>query len=423
MKRITTITSILAIILVGGLFGYRYLPGLWPAIGPAPDGIGDGNTTSIPLSIPPGFSIEIFADNVPGARVIAFDVSSMWVSQTSEGTITEIYIENGEFNGKGLVLKNLNKPHGIAVDWENDVRYIAEEHRIARITQLPTFHAPEGILEPIADLPSGNGHYTRTIKFGPDNRLYVSVGSSCNVCLESDDRRAKIFTVDTAKKTMTEFARGLRNTVFFTWHPKTGQMWGTDMGRDLLGDDVPPDEINILGIGSPSTGSGQNSPSANFGWPICYGQNIHDTEFDKNTYIRNPCMEPFEMPSTIDVPAHSAPLGLAFIPWDSMWWPEDYRGDLIVAYHGSWNRSDPTGYKLVRHKFSPSGTYEGVEDFVTGWLTPQGALGRPVDVVFGPDHNLYVSDDKVGVVYRICPPPGEPPYDKRIPRLCDGSFD
>ena len=139
-----------------------------------------------------------------------------------------------------------------------------------------------------------------------------------------------------------------------------------------------------------------------FGWPICYGQNIHDAESDKNTYIRNPCMEPFETPSAIDIPAHSAPLGLAFVPENSRW-PEEYRGDLLVAYHGSWNRSVPTGYKVVRIPFDESGNPASTPmDFITGFLTKTGeALGRPVDLKFGPDGNLYISDDKAGVIYKV----------------------
>ena len=180
-------------------------------------------------------------------------------------------------------------------------------------------------------------------------------------------------------------------------------MWATEMGRDLLGDDIPPDEINIIEEGK------------NYGWPNCYGKNIHDDNFDKNTYIRNPCMEPFETGSHVDLQAHSAPLGLAFVPeWgiDSNMcfegleaacgggFPDEYWNDLIVAYHGSWNRTNPTGYKLVRVKMDDYGNSIGVEDFITGWLGPKGVLGRPVDVKF---HNgaLYVSDDKAGVIYKI----------------------
>jgi glucose/arabinose dehydrogenase len=177
-------------------------------------------------------------------------------------------------------------------------------------------------------------------------------------------------------------------------------MWATDMGRDLLGDDLPPDEINIVEEGK------------NYGWPTCYGANIHDTDFDKNTYIRAPCSAPFETPSLVDLPAHSAPLGIVFVPATSTW-PREYWNNLLVAYHGSWNRSEPTGYKIVRFQLDTNGHFVNVnkstkvaiaEDFITGWLTKAGALGRPVELVIGPDGALYVSDDKAGVIYKVTPP-------------------
>jgi glucose/arabinose dehydrogenase len=163
------------------------------------------------------------------------------------------------------------------------------------------------------------------------------------------------------------------------------------MGRDFLGDNLPPDEINILEKGK------------NYGWPNCYGKNIHDTVFDKNTYIRNPCMEPFETPSLIDLPAHSAPLGLAFVP-SGKGWPKEYEGNLLVAYHGSWNRTVPTGYAIRRFVLDSKNNVVKDEDFVSGWLTEKGVLGRPADLKFASDGTLYVSDDRAGLVYRIAPP-------------------
>jgi len=168
-----------------------------------------------------------------------------------------------------------------------------------------------------------------------------------------------------------------------SFHPETGVMYATDNGRDNLGEDIPPDEINIIEDGK------------NYGWPICYGKNIHDTDFDKNIYFRNPCMEPFEMPSFIDLQAHSAPLGLTFYSGDSF--PQEYRGDLFVAYHGSWNRIVPTGYKIV----SIDMLNITVKDFATGWLTGGNVLGRPVDIIVADDGSLFVSDDNAGKIYRI----------------------
>jgi len=389
-------------------------PAIWPSAGdivkelekaPGPA----ENKTEFPLKLPDGFSISIFAKDLPGARVMEFDTfGNMWVSQTSEGIIAFLGVKDGKVENKVVALKNLRKPHGIVFDPDDiSLLYVAEENKISRVR-----YAPEGGSEKIADLPYGAGHFTRTIGFGPDGRLYLSIGSSCNVCNESDSRRAKIFSMNKDGGDFKEFAGGLRNSVFFTWHPRTGQMWATEMGRDLIGDDIPPDEINV--IDSFSTGSGQNSAVPNFGWPNCYGKNIHDNDFDHNTYIRNPCMEPFEKGSHIDFQAHSAPLGLAFVPEGyksnppTRFWPLEYWNNLIVAFHGSWNRTKPTGYKLVRIKLDAQGNYLGMEDFITGWYEPQqgvkgpdGALGRPVDVKFGPDGALYVSDDKAGLIYRI----------------------
>jgi glucose/arabinose dehydrogenase len=260
--------------------------------------------------------------------------------------------------------------------------YIAEENRISRVNVYS-----EDNLHTIATLPVGGNHTSRTIGFGPDKRLYVAIGSTCNVCHEENDMRAKIFSMNKDGSDLKEFARGLRNSVFFVWHPTTRAMWATEMGRDLLGDDTPPEEINIIAEGK------------NYGWPTCYGKNIHDTDFDKNTYFRNPCMEPFETPSFIDMQAHSAPLGLAFITNPK--WPAEYANDLLVAYHGSWNRTTPTGYKLVRIRLGADGSYQGIEDFITGWFSNEKLYGRPVDLVFGPDGRLYLTDDRAGLVYAI----------------------
>jgi hypothetical protein len=228
------------------------------------------------------------------------------------------------------------------------------------------------------------------------DEMLISVGSSCDTCLEDDWRRAKILVGSVNGGELRTFASGLRNATFMTLHPITGDVWATEMGRDLLGNDLPPDEINII------------EENKNYGWPTCYGQNIHDTVFDKSTYIRNPCMDPFEVASFIDIPAHSAPLGLSFIPEEG--WPEEYWYNLLVAYHGSWNRTPPTGYKIVRYKMDAQGNVLGTEDFLSGWLTrAQKVLGRPVDILVQPGGTLYVSDDHTGIIYRLSLLGSEPP--------------
>jgi glucose/arabinose dehydrogenase len=354
-----------------------------------------GERPSFPLKLPSGFSISVFAKDLPGARVmlpepVSGDQWRLWVSQTSAGQISRVTVQGGRVVGQDSPggLQDLRKPHGLALPpGEPGYLYVAEEHQISR--RLLESGDPGA---KIADLPTGGNHFTRTIGFGPDGRLYVAIGSSCNVCHEADQRRAKIYSMNSDGSDFNEYARGLRNAVFFAWHPVTEQLWATEMGRDLLGDDLPPDEINIVREGG------------NYGWPTCYGKNVHDATFDKNTYLRNPCQEPFETPSFLDIPAHSAPLGLAFVP-PTAGWPEEYWYNLLVAYHGSWNRSVPTGYKVVRFKLDREGRYLGSQDFITGWLRQTDgryeALGRPVDIAFGPDGATYISDDKAGLIYRV----------------------
>lgn len=352
------------------------------------------NTTGIPLKLPDGFSISIYAKNLGNPRVMAFDpVGNLLVSIPAEGKIVAAE--------KNLtIVEGLNRPHGMAfrcLDVENPQIckfYIAETDQVAEYDydaeNLRAINKKK-----LFDLPGGGNHFTRTIMFEPypnENKMLVSVGSSCNVCREEDSRRAKILEYDFKTGKLSDFAIGLRNSVFMAIHPVTGDIWATEMGRDLIGDNIPPDEVNIIKKGK------------NYGWPICYGKNIHDDAFDKNTYIRNPCMEPFETPSYIDIQAHSAPLGLAFFPEDPPvgGWPEEYWYNLLVAYHGSWNRTEPTGYKIVRYKLDAQGNYLGQEDFITGWLDDNGKVyGRPVDIIIQPGGTIFVSDDKAGAIYKI----------------------
>lgn len=341
------------------------------------------------LTLPADFSISVLTDQVPGARMLALDsFGNLWVSQTSEGVISTVEItDGGTARAVHQVFRDMRHPHGIALDPAHPFAlYIAEEDKVSRVGLYSG--SP---IEKLIDLPPGGRHTTRTVGFGPDGRLYISIGSSCDVCHETDSLRAKIFSAELDGSNFIEYARGLRNSVFFTFHPKTGAMWATEMGRDHLGDNLPPDEINIVGDAS------------DYGWPICYGGGVHDTEFDRNQYIRDPCAD--KVAAQIELPAHSAPLGLAFIPTEG--WPEEYHHDLLVAYHGSWNRSKPTGYKIIRFRLDESGNPEGggsyqAEDFITGWLGADGEVhARPVDILALPNGLIYISDDKGGKIYKV----------------------
>ena len=344
------------------------------------------------ISLPEGFKIEIFADNLggssistpgpnPGPRMMLFKDNVLYVSVPNQGRVIALPDENRDNKPDKVInfMENLNKPHGL--DFFNDSFYIAEENRIIKVKDVDKdLKADMNTLEVLTDLPSGGGHFTRTIKI-INSFLFVSTGSSCNVCYETDERRAAISICDSEGKNCRVFARGLRNSVGFVYDNITKSIWATDNGRDLLGDDLPPDEINVI------------KDDKDYGWPICYGNKIHDTEFDKNVYVRDPCED--TEPSTVDLQAHSAPLGLAFNYGNNF--PQDYYGNLFVAYHGSWNRKVPTGYKIVRIDTNT----KTVTDFATGWLDRTNVLGRPVDIIFKDDGSMLVSDDNAGIIYRI----------------------
>lgn len=375
------------------------------------------------LSLPEGFQISIAAGDLEGPRVIAFDPSGrMLVSETKAGRVLVLEDKDGDgkFEIKRTLIENLKSPHGLAFyTFSNPVYlYIAETHQVARYPyDVNAGEITDSVGQNIATLPPDGQHFTRTILFGPNwrdrelvkgnfplggfysgTKLYISVGSSCDVCAETTWKRAAILESDPEGTFTGEFAGGLRNSVFFAFHPETQEIWATEMGRDNLGDDLPPDEINIVKVAGPEHEFG----ARRFGWPFCYGNKIRDNTFTEKLEridIPENCEE--TEPPVIELPAHSAPLGLAFIPANR--WPADWENDLLVAYHGSWNRSEPTGYKIVKFKVDKNGRLAEVGDFVTGWLSEnkKKVYGRPVDLKFGPDGSLYISDDAAGIIYSV----------------------
>jgi glucose/arabinose dehydrogenase len=354
--------------------------------------------SSLNLKLPPGFTLTVFADHVPGARVLAEDPEgTLLVSLTRQGKVVALPDKNtdGVADEVVTVLQGLNNPHGLAFmkNTKNTKNpeakpwlYVAETDQVAIYDYDPD-HLQATNKEKIIDLPPGGRHFTRTLLFLPppqQQRLLISVGSNCNVCEEKDWRYAKILVADASGANLETYASGLRNSVFMARHPLTNHIWATEMGRDYLGDNLPPDEINIIIEGE------------NYGWPWCYGKRVHDEQFDPSGSRRGFCRD--TIPAFIDLPAHSSPLGLAFFPKA---WPQEFRYNLLVAYHGSWNRTEPTGYKVVRYRLDAAGNPMDAEDFITGWLTSKGALGRPVDILIKDDGTIFISDDKAGVVYRV----------------------
>lgn len=435
MSRLTNaVIWILVIVAIAAVFLFFYKPGFLKDLSnynpPKPAPI-PGNGELNFLQLPDGFSISIFARDLKEPRVIIFDPKGrMLVSETKAGRIAvlEDKDKDGVAETKATLRDGLRLPHGLAFYTDTKTNktylYIAETHQVSRFE----YNVANGLLidaagRNIANLPAEGRHFTRTIAFGPNYRkkqiisgrsevntqvptkLYISVGSSCDVCLENTWKRAAILESDPEGNYTAEFAGGLRNAVFFALHPETKEIWATEMGRDNLGDDLPPDEINIV----KAAGEENKFGARRYGWPFCYGNRVKDTTFRPDKIEREDiptnCAE--TEPPAIEIPAHSAPLGLAFVPSSATaggGWPKEWRNNLLVAYHGSWNRSVPTGYKIVRFDVDKNGRGAGAFDFVTGWLTAENkVVGRPVDLKFGPDGALYISDDSAGVIYRVVP--------------------
>jgi len=403
---------VIAIVVVGGYFTYEYFKEKPPSFliklltatkppPPLPAGL------IAPLTVPEGFTATIFSRDVPGARVMTRDQNgTLLVSLTASGKVVALPDTNGDgaADAPVTILEGLRQPHGILVDCDDTLStegamtgcrlYVAETGALKSYAYDADTHTATDMKQ-LATFPTGGGHFTRTLLMHPDGqRLLVSVGSSCNVCIEADAKRATVQALTLATNQMTTFATGLRNTVFMATNPVTGAIWGTDNGRDVIGDDIPPDEVNIIEEGK------------DYGWPFCYGKNVEDTDFGG----AGRCQDTTS--SYIDLQAHSAALGLAFIPEEG--WPEEMRHDLLIAMHGSWNRSTPTGYKVVRVDLDQNAAFRGgaITDFVTGFLAAGAdedeAIGRPVDIMAEPGGTLYVSDDRAGAIYRITL--NEPPY-------------
>lgn len=335
------------------------------------------------IALPEGFEIDIFASDlgkslfaIPGpsrgVRLMEFHNGVLFASLPSAGAIVALPDKNKDGKSDEVinVVDGLNRPHGIT--FKDDYMFVANEDSVIKVKIMDDMTADKSTMEHIVDLPSG-GHWTRTIRTDGNN-LFVSIGSSCNACIENDERRASILkcALDGDCKI---YARGIRNAVGFVFHPD-GNMYATENSRDWLGNEIPPDEINSV------------EENMHYGWPYCYGKNIPDAEFDDGNCASRE-------PSFVDLQAHSAPLGLAFNFGDNF--PEEYKGDLFAAYHGSWNRDEKTGYKVVSIDLKS----KQVTDFAEGWLKGNEVSGRPVDIVFDEEGIMYVSDDFSGRIYRI----------------------
>lgn len=334
------------------------------------------------LNAPEGFNISVFAAGLERPRFMAVGPDGfLYVSLITEGKIVVLPDKNKDGIADDVIIfaDRLKQPHGLAFDGKDLIVAENDKLRLLRDTDSDLRADTKKILT--EDMPGGGVHFTRTVVVGKDGFYYVSAGSSCNVCSKDDKRRAAVrkFPPEGGKGEL--FAIGLRNTVGLAVHPISGELWGVDNGRDMLGDDIPPEELNLI------------VDDGDYGWPYCYGDKIPDPEY--GTEAR--CSKTKE--PVVKMQAHSAPLGIAF--GEGLSFPEKFKDMLYIGFHGSWNRTIPTGYKLVAVPFKEGRPTGPAVDIITGWLTEGGAWGRPVAPIVGRDGALYLTDDQAGAVYRI----------------------
>ena len=342
-----------------------------------------------PLIVASGLQIKYFA-KVPGARVMAIGPDgAVYVSVTGDNKVVRVWDTNGDnvADSSRPVVTGLNGPSGLA--FHKGYLYIANTNGVVR-AQLDNHGMLVGSVTPVNSLPGGGGHSTRTIVFGADSAMYVTVGSSCNLCIETDSERATTVRFNEDGSNGRVFARGLRNAVGIAVEPSTHKLWVSQNERDDIQPDhqnLPPEEINILQDGK------------DYGWPYCYSHNgapVPNPEYNDAGRCST------TVSAALEMQAHSAPLGMTFLDKATKL-PPDYRSDLLVAFHGSWDRSQPTGAKVVRIHVA-GGVPTGIEDFVTGWQRADGSRwGRPADVEVYKDGSVLISDDQSGSLYRVAP--------------------
>jgi len=362
------------------------------------------------IKLPPGFHIAVYAENVPNAREMVLSPSGvLFVSTRRAGNVYAVIDSRGRNQADRVVTiaRDLQNPNGVA--FRDGALYVAERSRLLRYDDIERrLDRPPKPVVIRDDFPREAHHGWKFIAFGPDGWLYVPVGAPCNVC-KAPEIFATITRISPDGKQREIFAHGVRNTVGFDWHPQTGALWFTDNGRDDLGEGTPPDELNVA-----------PKPGLHFGFPYCHDTNIADPEFGKE----KPCSG--FTPPVADLEPHVAALGMRF--YTGSMFPKEYRGNIFIAEHGSWNRAIPNGYKVVRVKLEGD-KLVSQEDFATGWLPAEPkredpslnytaradetadpsvrggkrlqAWGRPVDVLVMPDGALLVSDDTADAIYRI----------------------
>ena len=335
------------------------------------------------IKLPEGFKIEIYADKVPNARSMVWgDKGTLFVSTRSEGKVYAVVDTDNDLKADKvhILASGLNMPNGVA--FRNGSLYVAEVNRVTRYDNIESsLTSPPKPVVVNETFPTDEHHGWKYIAFGPDDKLYVPVGAPCNICLKDDKRYASIMRMDPDGSNLEVYAHGIRNTVGFAWHPKTKELWFTDNGGDMLGDDKPEDELNHA-----------PQKDMHFGYPHCHAGYLADKDHGKD----KKCSD-FTSPA-MKLGPHVAALGMKF--YTGSMFPAEYKEQVFIAEHGSWNRSKPIGYRItmVTMKDGKAAEYKV---FAEGWLQGGKAWGRPVDVLQMRDGSLLVSDDDAGVIYRI----------------------
>lgn len=351
-----------------------------------PPGPGMFKSSNVPLKdiqLPDGFTIDIYADEVKNARSMVYAPGgTLFVGTRDEGNVYALRDTDGDYkvDEKYVLAEGLNMPNGVAL--RNGDLYVAEVSRILKFpdieNRLDNPGEPEVVFD---DYPTETQHGWKYIAFGPDGKLYVPVGAPCNICKSEDEIFASITRMDPDGSNMEVVQHGIRNTVGFTWHPETNDLWFTDNGRDWLGDNKPDCELNHA-----------PQEDMHFGYPYCHQGNILDPEFGE----QGDCSK--YTPPVQKLGPHVAPLGLEFYTGEQF--PEQYKHQIFIAQHGSWNRSEKIGYRVMRVKLEGNKAV-AYEPFAQGWLKKGKVSGRPVDIELLPDGSMLVSDDYANVIYRI----------------------
>ncbi|OGX07038.1 MAG: sorbosone dehydrogenase [Omnitrophica WOR_2 bacterium GWA2_47_8] len=335
------------------------------------------------LRVPPGFKIDLYAIGVPNARSMVLSPNgTLFVGTRTAGNVYAIQDEDKDNRADKVyvIARGLYAPNG--VDFKDGSLYVAEINRVIRFDNIE-----EHLQDPPAPVVindtfhNDQWHGWKVARFGPDGKFYVAVGAPCNTCVTDGFPYGKIMRMNADGKKLEDYALGIRNSVGFDWDPRTKQLWFTDNGRDELGDTVPPDELNY----APKKGM-------HFGFPYCHGQDILDPEFGKDKSCKK-----FTPPAQ-DLEAHAAALGMRFYTGDMF--PPEYKNRIFIAEHGSWNRANKVGYRVMMVTVEKNKAVS-YEEFAAGWKIGEKFWGRPVDVLNMPDGSLLVSDDHAGVIYRV----------------------